>query len=104
MEWGCEVSDAGEALNAVESLTAVCMFMSHYVLSLSKEMRDSAVVLSAWWELLTQTCLLPLEARDSHLEADEGGGLKSLSLPCTHQALGNPTLLSGKSGAETALY
>lgn len=99
------MSDAGEALSAVESLTAVCMFMSHSALSLSKEMRESAVeVLSAWWELLIQTCVLPLEARDSHLEADEGGGLKSLSLPCTHQALGNPTLLSGKSGAETTLY
>lgn len=76
------MSDAGEALGAVEPLTAVCMFMSHYVLSLSKEVRGSAVeVLSAWWELLTQTCLLPLEARDRHPEADEGGGLKSLSLP-----------------------
>lgn len=71
----------------------------------SKEMRDSAVeVLSVWWGQLTYTCLLPLEARDSHLEADEGGGLKSLNLWCTNQALGNPTLLSGKSGAETVLY
>lgn len=44
------MSDAGEALGAVESLTAVSMFMSHCVLSLSDEMRDSAVeVPSAWW-------------------------------------------------------
>lgn len=46
----------------------------------------------------------PSLGRDSHLEADEGGELKSPNLPCTHHALGNPTLLSGKSGTETALY
>lgn len=57
---GCEVSGTVETQSAVGSLTPVFVFMSHCLLPLSKEMRDSTVeVLSAWWGQLTQTCLLP---------------------------------------------
>lgn len=58
---------------------------------LSKEMRHCAVeVLSVWWGQLAQTCLLPLEARDSHPQAEEGGGAQVPELAMHTPSPGRP--------------